>query len=44
MKSMHWLMAGAAGGSTCWCFAQGGSDTREGTGYRWDQGPAACVR
>ena len=32
VKSMHWLMAGAAGGSTCWCFAQGGSDTREGTG------------
>ena len=33
---MHWLMAGAAGGSTRWCFVQeGGSDTREGRS-RWD--------
>ena len=31
VKSMHWLMLGAAGGSTGWCFVLGGSDTREGT-------------
>ena len=32
VKSMHWLMLGAAGGSAGWCFVLlGGSHTREGT-------------
>ena len=31
VKSMHWLMLGAAGGSTGWCFVLGGSDTGGGT-------------
>ena len=38
MKFMHWLMAGAAGGSTGWCFVEGGSDTREGRLV----GPGTC--